>query len=149
MEAARTSKAACWGVRVAYAAVFVLNVTCALSFIVDPAPFAKGFELSGVPGETAVRGIAIAFLMWNATYPAVIASPTRFVPLAVVVLVQQTIGLVGETLLLLSLPAGHDVLASSIIRFVVFDAGGLVAMAAACTWLLLSLRRKMVHSLRE
>lgn len=69
--------------------------------------------------------------MWNATYPAVIVHPWRFRTLFVVVLVQQTIGLVGESLILASIPAGHNVLSGSILRFIVFDAAGLIVMASA------------------
>ena len=115
--------------------MFALNVQCALQFVLWPEAFAGAYELSGVAGEAAVRGLGVAFLMWNATYPAVIASPRRFRALYVVVLVQQAIGLVGETAILLGLPGGHEVLAASILRFIAFDAVGLVLMAAAFAWL--------------
>ena len=46
-----------------------------------------------------------------------------------IVLVQQAIGLAGETWMLLALPPGHDALAATGWRFVAFDGGGLVAMA--------------------
>ena len=130
-------RAATWAVRAAYLVVFVVNVQCAISFIVNPSGYAGAYELSGVPGEVAVQGIGVAFLMWNVTYPAVIASPRRFRALGVVVLVQQAIGLVGESLILAGLPAGHDVLAASIERFIAFDAFGLVVMAATFAVLLL------------
>lgn len=126
---------ALWTARVAVAVVFALNVQCALSFVLWPGSYMGGFELSGTAGEVAVRGLGVAFLMWNATYPAVIANPRRFRALFVVVLVQQAIGLAGESCILLSLPAGHDALAASIGRFVSFDAVGLVAMAAAFAFL--------------
>lgn len=121
--------------RIAVALVFALNVQCALQFVLWPEAFAGAYELSGVAGEAAVRGLGVAFLMWNATYPAVIASPRRFRALYVVVLVQQAIGLVGETAILLGLPGGHEVLAASILRFIAFDAVGLVLMTAAFAWL--------------
>ena len=103
--------------------------------------FAGGFELAGVPGAAAVRGLGVAFLMWNATYPPVIANPRRFRALFAVVLVQQAVGLAGESWILLSLPVGHAALAASIIRFIAFDAAGLVLMAAALAWLVLADRR--------
>lgn len=127
--------------RIAVAVVFLLNVQCALQFVLWPAAFAGAYELSGVAGEAAVRGLGVAFLMWNTTYPAVIASPRRFRALYVVVLAQQVIGLAGESAILLGLPAGHDVLAASILRFVAFDAAGLVLMAAAFVWLAVITRR--------
>lgn len=132
---------AAWIARIAFLAVFVVNVQCAVQFVLWPEAYAGGFELAGVPGAAAVRGIGVAFLMWNATYPAVIASPLRFRALAVVVLVQQAVGLIGETWIRLSLPAGHEVLAASIDRFVAFDAAGLVLMAAAFAWLTLAARK--------
>ena len=125
-----------WFARLAFAAVFVVNVQCAVQFVLWPEAYTSGFELAGVPGATAVRGLGIAFLMWNATYPAVIASPLRFRAVAVIVLVQQAIGLAGESWLRFGLPAGHAALSASIERFILFDAAGLVLMAAAFGWLL-------------
>lgn len=126
-----------WFARIAFAAVFVINVHCALQFILAPAQSAAAYELGGVAGEAAVRGIGIAFLMWNATYPAFIVAPRRFKVLGWVVLAQQAIGLIGETALYLGLPSGHDVLASSVLRFITFDGAGLVLMAAAFACLLI------------
>ena len=120
-----------WVARVAVGAVFVLNVQCALQFILCPERYSGGFELSGVPGATAIRGLGIAFLMWNATYPLVLWDPRRHRTLFGVIIVQQLIGLVGESWLLLTLPAGHEALAASITRFVAFDGAGLALLAAA------------------
>lgn len=127
--------------RIVVAAVFLINVQCALSFVLQPASFAGAYELSGVSGNVAVQGIGVAFLMWNATYPAVIANPRRYRAVFLIVLAQQAIGLVGETAILLGLPAGHEVLAASILRFIAFDAAGLIAMLAAFAALQLRLPR--------
>lgn len=137
-------KAATWFARIAFAAVFVVNAQCALSFVLTPADFAGAYELEGVAGEAAVQGIGIAFLMWNATYPAFIAAPQRFCVLGWVILAQQAIGLVGESLLLANLPADHGVLAASIMRFVVFDGAGLVLMGIAFACLLIARRRNVL-----
>lgn len=137
----RGQRAAGIAARVAVALVFAVNVQCAASFVLWPEAFAGGFELAGVPGAAAVRGLGVAFLMWNATYPPVIANPRRFRALFAVVLVQQAVGLAGESWILLSLPVGHAALAASIIRFIAFDAAGLVLMAAALAWLVLADRR--------
>lgn len=139
--AGRPSRASLWFCRIAYAIVFILNVQCALSFCLAPDQFMGAYELSGTAGRVAVRGIGIAFLMWNATYPPVIAAPQRFRSLAAVVLAQQTIGLVGESLLRASLPEQNAVLAGSITRFIVFDGAGLVLMAAAFAMLAVSSAR--------
>lgn len=140
--AARGKRIAAWACRVAFAAVFAVNVHCALSFVIDPAAYMGGFELAGVPGEAATRGMGVAFLMWNCTYPPVIWQPTRFRALGAVVLAQQAVGLVGEAAILAGLPAGHAVLAGGIARFIAFDAAGLVAMAAAYASLLIASRRR-------
>ncbi len=123
-------------VRIAFAVVFAVNVQCAVSFVLWPGAYAPAYELSGTAGEAAVQGLGIAFLMWNATYPAVIVDPRRFRALGVVVLAQQVIGLAGESWMLLSLPDGHAPLAESIGRFIAFDGFGLVLMATAFIWML-------------
>ena len=115
---------AAWLARAAFLLVFAINVQCAASFVLWPDAYAPSFEVAGVPGAAAVQGLGIAFLMWNATYPAVIASPLRFRAVAVIVLVQQAIGLAGESWLRFGLPAGHAALSASIERFILFDAAG-------------------------
>ncbi len=125
----RATLVATWVMRVAFLAVFVINVQCAVVFIVNPAAYAPAYELSGVAGEVAIRGLGVAFLMWNVTYPAFIVAPRRWPVLGWVILVQQVVGLVGESLILASLSAEHATLASSIQLFITFDAAGLVAMA--------------------
>jgi hypothetical protein len=134
-------RAAIWACRAAFALVFAVNVHCALSFAVDPASYTGGFELTGVAGEAATRGMGVAFLMWNCTYPLVIWRPARHRALAGVVLAQQVVGLAGETAILAGLPADHAALAGGIMRFVAFDGFGLIVMAAAFAWLLLAERR--------
>ena len=137
----RRTRIALNAARVAYAVVFAINVQCALSFVLWPGAFSGAYELSGVAGEAAVRGLGVAFLMWNATYPLVIANPVKHRALAGVVIAQQVIGLVGESAILAMLPAGHDVLAGGILRFIAFDAAGLVIMVAAFVWMSMALRR--------
>lgn len=122
---------ATWVVRLCFTFVFVVNVQCALGFALAPEAYMGAYELGGVPGRVATQGIGIAFLMWNCTYPLVIWRPERHRALASVVLAQQVVGLVGESLIRATLPAGHDLLASSIDLFIAFDAIGLVLMAAS------------------
>jgi len=127
----RSVKIAIWVVRLCFAFVFVVNVQCALGFALAPEAYMGAYELGGVPGRVATQGIGIAFLMWNCTYPLVIWRPERHRALASVVLAQQVVGLVGESLIRATLPAGHDLLASSIDLFITFDAIGLVLMVAS------------------
>lgn len=127
--------------RVSYSAVFCLNVMCALQFILAPGRYAGAYELGGVAGLAAVQGMGVAFLMWNATYPVVIAHPLRFKPVAVIVVAQQAIGLLGESWIYATLPAGHEILAGSIMRFIGFDAAGLIMMGAALVLLSATVRQ--------
>jgi hypothetical protein len=120
-----------WIARILVGAVFAVNVGCALSFLARPEAYAPGFELSGVPGRVLVRGLGILFLMWNATYPPVILQPARHRLLFGVVLAQQAIGLAGEAWVWLALPEGHDALRATGLRFIVFDAAGLLVLIAA------------------
>ncbi|MEA5020055.1 MAG: hypothetical protein VB027_06780 [Gordonibacter sp.] len=137
------SQVAAIAVRMATAVVFIVNVQCALSFVLQPAAFTDSFELAsaGVAGDVAVRGLGVAFLMWNTTYPAVIVDPRRFRVLHIVVLAQQIIGLVGELIIRLTLPPGAINLTASIDRFIAFDAFGLVIMASTLAVLIIADRR--------
>ncbi|MCL1797397.1 MAG: hypothetical protein FWG24_03690 [Eggerthellaceae bacterium] len=137
----KKSTIALWGARLAVFVVFFGNVQCALSFLFFPQNYAHGFELSGVAGIAAIQGIGVAFLMWNATYPLVIVNPLRYRILYVVVLVQQLIGLLGESYILSTIDVSHLLLRESIVRFIVFDACGLVVMALAFVALLAITKR--------
>ena len=53
-------KAVLWAARVAVLAVFLMNVQCAVQFIVWPDTFAPAYELSGVAGNIAVQGLGVA-----------------------------------------------------------------------------------------
>lgn len=125
----RRGRALTWCVRGAFAAVLAVNVTCALQFAFAPASSMGAYGLSGTAGEAACRGMGVAFLMWNATYPPFVASPTRFPVLGWVILAQQAIGLAGEAAILAALPAQAGPLPGSILRFIAFDGAGLVVMA--------------------
>lgn len=120
-----------WIARLVVGAVFFFNVTCALAFVVWPDRYAPGFEVGGVPGQVLVRGMGILFLMWNATYPPVLARPERHRTLFRVILVQQAIGLAGEMWLWATLPPGHTALRATGLRFIAFDGAGLIGMGLA------------------
>ena len=117
-----------WISRLCVSAVFAVNMYCIVHFIFWPERFISAYELTGVPGVAALQGIGVAFLMWNVTYPLVIVRPDKHRALFAVVLAQQLVGLIGETYILLTLPESHAVLASNLIRFIVFDAAGLVLL---------------------
>lgn len=128
-------RAAAWIARAAVFIVFFLNVMCAVQFILEPIGYATAYGLPATEESGAmVAGLGVAFLMWNTTYPAVIFNPRKFRSLYVVVLFQQLIGLIGESCILAHLVGaglGGGLMAAGILRFVAFDAGGLVLMLVA------------------
>ena len=119
-----------WLARLALVTVFFFNVLCAGEFVMRPGVYAPSFEVSGVPGEALVRGMGILFLMWNVTYPLAMWHPWRYRWLVLIIICQQAVGLSGETWMLLVLPSGHETLARSAQRFIIFDGGGLALFAA-------------------
>ena len=120
-----------WIARLLVLVVFVVNVQCALQFVLWPWDYVGAYQLEGASAEAVVRSIGICFLMWNTTYPPVIVRPERYRMLFGVVIAQQLVGLVGESLLYLSLGPELPILASSVMRFIVFDGAGLVLLAVA------------------
>ena len=127
-----------WVTRAAVGAVFLMNIWCAATFLGRPEDFTGSFEVGGAPGRVIVQAFGILFLMWNATYPAVIWRPRNHQALFSVILAQQVIGLAGETWLALSLPPGHPALWATAVRFILFDGAGLALMLLAYLVLLRS-----------
>ncbi len=117
-----------WIARMAVGTVFVVNLGCAFSFIAQPDQYSSAFEIGGVPGRAVVQAFGILFLMWNATYPPVLLRPQTQLTLFGVILIQQIIGLAGETWMWHTLPPGHPALTSTGLRFIIFDSAGLILM---------------------
>jgi hypothetical protein len=126
-----TEKSRLWLARVLVAIVTGWNLQVALVFILWPERFMHGFELAGVPGAAAVRGTGILFLMWNVPYLVALWHPRKYRLALGIAILMQLIGLVGESLILFTLPDGHALLGASITRFITFDGGGLLLLAVA------------------
>ena len=124
-----------WLARVLIALVTAWNLQAALVFILWPERFAPSFELSGVPGAVAMRGTGVLFVMWNVPYLVALWHPRKYWLALGMTLAMQFIGLVGESLILITLPNEYALLHASILRFIVFDGGGLLLLAAAF-WLI-------------
>lgn len=124
-----------WLARVLIGLVLAWNVQAALAFLVAPAIYAPGFELSGPAGAAMVRGMGVLFLMWNVPYAVALWHPARHRISLREALVMQIIGLVGESLILWSLGSGHPVAAGAVKRFIAFDGTGVVFLALA-VWLM-------------
>jgi len=111
--------------------VLVINVQSALVFWLSPGLFAPAYELSGVPGDAAIRGLAVLFLMWNVPYVVALINPIQHRISLYEAIVMQGIGLIGESLILWGLPHKNIILRESIWRFIIFDGCGLVALVVA------------------
>jgi hypothetical protein len=120
-----------WAARLLIAVVLAWNLECALVFLLNPGVFAPGFELAGIPGEAAIRGFAVLFIMWNIPYLVAFWHPQRNRLSLGEALAMQTLGVIGESLILFSLPAGHPLLHASLLRFIIFDASGVAALLGA------------------
>ena len=129
-----------WLARLLIALVMAWNLQAAFVFLTWPGAFAPGFELSGLPGEAAMRGIAVLFVMWNVPYVLAAWHPVRQLTSLKEAAVMQLIGLLGESAIFLSLPPVHTTLQGSILRFIAFDGSGLLALLAAL-WLVWRLPR--------
>jgi len=120
-----------WIARLLIGLVTAWNLQAAFAFIFAPSGFVRAYELSGIPGEAAIRGFGILFLMWNVPYFFAVKDPIRYQLALTFALLMQFIGLIGETYIYFTLPADHAMLENSILRFIVFDGAGLVLLAMA------------------
>ena len=116
------------------AVVFIINVECAASFLIKPASYAPSYELEGALGEAVVRSLGVLFLMWNIPYAVALWHPVRHRRSLYEALAMQATGLLGESLIYYLLPTTHLIARSSILRFIIFDGLGLLALVAAA-WL--------------
>ena len=117
--------------RVLVAVVLMANLSAAIPYFVRPAGYAAAFELSGVPGDAAVRGFGLLFLMWAVPFIPAMLHPVKYRVALLCVLAMQVIGLIGESLMVVTLPAGHDALRATGLRFIAFDSAGLILLLIA------------------
>ncbi len=120
-----------WLGRILIFIVFFWNVWCAFIFLVAPAAFAAGFELSGPIGDAMVRGMGVLFLMWNVPYAVAVWHPQKHRLSMFEAVAMQAIGVLGETAIFLGLPPQHAQARLSLTRFLIFDWSGLVLLLAA------------------
>jgi hypothetical protein len=120
-----------WLARLLIAVITAWNLQAAVSFLANPGPYVSAFELSGIAGAAALRGMAVLFVMWNVPYLVACWQPRRHRLSLWEAFAMQAVGVCGETFILLSLPPGHSLLVGSLLRFIAFDAAGLPALGAA------------------
>jgi hypothetical protein len=114
--------------RAAVGIVLFFNLQCTLVFLISPAIYAASFELTGLPGAVVIRGMAVLFIMWNVPYAFALASPLKYKTSYLQACIMQTVGLVGEALIGLSIPNGYLTLNMTLHRFIIFDGIGLVLL---------------------
>lgn len=120
-----------WISRLLIFIVTAWNIQAALLFIISPSILVGAYELSGVAGEAAIRGVGVLFLMWNVPYLFAVFHPVRYRLALVFALLMQLTGLIGESYILSTLPIEHAILRTSILRFIAFDGIGLVLLFIA------------------
>lgn len=124
------------------ALVLVSNLYAAIAFLLIPSSFTAAYELAGAPGEAAVAGMGLLFLMWQVPYIVALINPLKHQLSLLEALIMQGLGVIGETFILLRIPLQYATLRASITRFLVFDAAGFALLALA--WLLVrSLRSEI------
>ena len=124
-----------WLARILIGTVCIINLQSALVFYTNPGRFAPMYELTGVPGQAVIQGFAVLFLMWNVPYAVALLNPVKYRVSLFEAIFMQFIGLVGESLIFFSISIEYDLLRNSILRFIIFDGGGLVALITAA-WLI-------------
>jgi hypothetical protein len=128
-----------WVSRTLILPVLAMNLYCALVFILSPQAYAPAFELSGLPGQVAIRSVGILFVMWNIPYVIALLDPLNNRTTMLASLMMQLTGVIGESWLYTTIPE-LTVARSSILRFVIFDSLGALFLVAA--YLLISQRRQ-------
>jgi len=108
--------------------VVFFNLQSAIGLIAAPQEYAPGFELEGIMGEGIIRGIGLLFIMWNVPYMVALINPARYRISLYESVVMQSIALVGEILLLQTIPMIHTTIHASVNRFILFDGAGWVAL---------------------
>ncbi len=137
-----------WLTRTLIGMVLLINVQSAFVFFAYPARFAPAYELSGIPGQAVIRGFAVLFLMWNVPYFSALINPIKYRISLYEAIIMQCIGLIGESIILWSLPSEYTILRGSIIRFIVFDGAGLIALLSAA-WITKSITKSESNSNQE
>lgn len=120
-----------WLSRLLIAIVTLWNLQAALVFFLWPQVYAPGFMLTGLPGEAAIRGVGVLFAMWNVPYLVALWHPRRYKLALQLALAMQALGVLGETLIYLTIPADYAILRASLLRFILFDAAGVFLLAGA------------------
>lgn len=117
--------------RMMIGAVLLDNLWCALAFLWHPESYVAGFGLSGAAGQGMLRGMGLLFVMWNVPYAFALYHPVKRRISLIEALIMQAIGLIGETLILLTGDYQDVIIQTTVKRFILFDGMGLVLLGLA------------------
>ena len=120
-----------WLARVLIGLVLLSNLQCALVFLWHPERYMAGFGLSGEAGMGMLRAMGLLFVMWNVPYAFALSHPLKHRVSLIEALIMQAIGLLGETLILLTGDFQDALIRASVMRFIAFDAAGLLLLGLA------------------
>lgn len=120
-----------WAARLLVGLISGFSLQAAFSFLLSPQDFTYAYELSGAAGEAAVRGAGAFFLVWNVPYLFAVFDPARYRLGLYFALLMQTVALLGGIYVFVNLPNENEVLAATLIRFLVFAALGWALLLAA------------------
>jgi len=120
-----------WLARILIGTVLFFNLQCALVFLWHPGDYTAGFGVSGTASEGLVRGMGLLFVMWNVPYVFALIHPVKHRTSLVEALSMQAIGVIGETTILLAGHYSDPAITASVLRFIIFDGGGLILLIIA------------------
>lgn len=115
--------------------VLFFNLQCALAFLWQPGRYLAGFGLvPGAVGEAMLRGLGLLFLMWNVPYAFALSHPLKRRVSLVEAVFMQAIGLIGESLILITGGFENGLIQATLTRFILFDGAGLLGLLLALGW---------------
>ena len=123
--------------------VFVINIQCALAFMVNPAKYMYGFGLEGGTGEQTVRAFGLLFVMWNVPYAFALFNPVAYRVSLIEANIMQAIGFIGESCILWIGGPYSAPINQTIKRFIAFDGIGLIFLLAALRLVNIKMRSRI------
>jgi hypothetical protein len=120
-----------WIARSLIGLVFFFNLESALSLLWMPQDYTGSFGVQGSAGITIVRSIGLLFVMWNVPYLVALLHPIKHRLALMEAIAMQSIGLLGETALLVTLAPDLLAMSRTLSRFIGFDSLGLLCLGAA------------------
>lgn len=117
------------GARILIGLVTMINLQCAVEFLIHPDHYVSAFALDGSAGSAMVASMGLLFVMWNVPYVFAVIQPRKNRVSLYEAFIMQFIGLVGEITLLFVFCSGNPIVSATVKRFIIFDCAGWFALA--------------------